>query len=37
MEPDFLYLNDVIPDAIIDLRYASDFNFVGHRIDGYLS
>ena len=37
MEPDFLYLNDVIPDAIIDLRYASDFNFVGKRIDGYLS
>ena len=37
MEPDFLYLNDVIPDAIIDLRYASDFNFVGKRIDGYVS
>ena len=37
MEADFLYLNDVIPDAIIDLRYASDYNFVGQRIDGYLS
>lgn len=31
----FVCLSDVIPDAIIEARYYSDFNFVGERIDGY--
>lgn len=31
----FVYLTDVIPDVLLDIRYFSDFNFVGTRIDGY--
>ena len=28
-------LEDVIPDAIYDIRYYTDYNFVGTRIDSY--
>ena len=31
----FVLVADVIPDAIMDLRYYSAFNFVGTRIDSY--
>ena len=31
----FVLLTDVIPDAILDIRYYSTFNFVGKRIDFY--
>ena len=31
----FVDLGDVITDLILDIRYYSDFNFVGTRIDGY--
>ena len=31
----FVDITDLIPDAIIDLRYFSDNNFVGERIKGY--
>ena len=31
----FVYLDEVIPDLVIDLRYATVNNFVGQRIDGY--
>jgi len=31
----FVYLHDVIPDIIMDLRYFSSDNFVGDTIDGY--
>ena len=31
----FVNLSDVIPDAILEIRYYSTFNFVGVRIDGY--
>ena len=31
----FVLLSDVIPEAIIEMRYYSDYNFVGKRIDGY--
>ena len=31
----FVYLRDVIPDVMIDLRYYSSHNFVGDTIDGY--
>ena len=31
----FVDLSDVITDLILDIRYYSDFNFVGTRIDGY--
>jgi len=32
----FVYLNNIIPDIDIELRYYTDDNFVGERIDGYL-
>ena len=31
----FVDLSDVIPDLIVELRYYSDYNFVGERIAGY--
>ncbi len=31
----FVYVTDVIPTARLDIRYYSDYNFVGERIDGY--
>ena len=32
---DFVLLSDVVPDAILEIRYYSTYNFVGERIDGY--
>ncbi len=32
---DFVVVRQVIPDAILEFRYHSTFNFVGDRIDGY--
>jgi len=29
-------LTDIVPDAILEIRYYSTYNFVGQRIDGYL-
>ena len=31
----FVSVTDVIPDALLDVRYYSTYNFVGERIDGY--
>ena len=31
----FVLVTDVIPDAILEMRYYSTFNFVGERIDSY--
>ena len=31
----FVLLSDFVPDVIQELRYATAFNFVGERIDGY--
>ena len=33
--PGFLRVQDVIPDAVSDIRYAGLNNFVGSKIDGY--
>lgn len=33
---DFVTVTDVVPDAILEIRYFSTYNFVGSRIDGYL-
>jgi len=33
----FVYLEDVAPSIMQDMRYASDHNFVGHSISGYQS
>ena len=32
---DFVKITDVVPDAILEIRYYSTYNFVGERIDGY--
>ena len=32
----FVNITDVVPDAILEIRYFSTYNFVGRRIDGYL-
>jgi len=34
---DFVYVTDVVPDAILEIRYYSTYNFVGERIDDYLA
>ncbi|MBR0078344.1 MAG: M15 family metallopeptidase [Bacteroidales bacterium] len=31
----FVVITDVVPDAILEIRYYSTFNFIGTRIDGY--
>ena len=31
----FVNITDVVPDAILEIRYYSTYNFVGARIDGY--
>jgi len=33
---DFVTLTDAVPDAILEIRYFSTYNFIGERIDGYL-
>ena len=32
---DFVVLNEYIPEAKFEIRYYSEYNFVGERIDGY--
>lgn len=32
----FVNITDVVPDAILEIRYYSTYNFVGTRVDGYL-
>lgn len=32
---DFVSLAEAVPDAILEIRYYSTYNFVGDRIDGY--
>ena len=32
----FVNITDVVPDAILEIRYFGTYNFVGSRIDGYL-
>ncbi len=32
---DFVLIGDAVPDAILEIRYYSTYNFVGDRIDGY--
>lgn len=34
--PGFVYVDHVIPDIVIDLKYATEHNFVGQKVDGYL-
>ena len=32
---DFVNITDLVPDAILEIRYHSTYNFIGSRIDGY--
>ena len=32
---DFVDLADVVPDIVVDARYAGYFNFIGEPVDGY--
>lgn len=32
----FVQIGEAVPDAILEIRYYSTYNFVGERIDGYL-
>ena len=32
----FVYLDEAVPDIVIELKYTTDENFVGQPIDGYL-
>ena len=34
-EARFVNISDVVPDAILEIRYFSTYNFVGARVDGY--
>lgn len=31
----FVLLSDIIPEALLDIRYYTTFNFLGERVDGY--
>ncbi|RGP53599.1 peptidase M15 [Bacillus thuringiensis] len=35
MPKTFVYLTDIVPEVILEMRYFSTYNFVGHRIDSY--
>ncbi|UHD17776.1 M15 family metallopeptidase [Thiocapsa bogorovii] len=35
VEPDLVDIRDVIPDVVLDIRYATAHNFIGRPIDGY--
>jgi D-alanyl-D-alanine dipeptidase len=32
---DFVHIEEIIPDALMDIRYCGDHNFLGVRVDGY--
>ena len=32
---DFVLLSEAVPDAILEIRYYTTYNFIGDRIDGY--
>ena len=33
----FVYITDVVPDVVLEIRYYSTYNFVGARVDDYLA
>lgn len=33
----FVYVSDTVPDAILEIRYYSTYNFIGARVDDYLA
>lgn len=32
----FVEIQKILPDVLLDIRYASTYNFVGEKIDGYI-
>lgn len=36
LPPGFVYVDEVIPGVVVDLRYRSSHNFVGRPVDGYV-
>lgn len=36
LHEDFVYIENVIPNIKVDLRYCTDSNFLGRRVDGYV-
>jgi zinc D-Ala-D-Ala dipeptidase len=37
MPDSFVSISDIIPDVILDIRYYSDHNFLGQKVDGYFA
>ena len=37
MPEGFVHVTDLVPDALLDIRYYSAYNFVGSRVDSYLT
>ena len=37
MPDSFVHLEEIIPDAVLDIRYFGKHNFLGVRVDGYLA
>ncbi|QED37980.1 M15 family metallopeptidase [Antarcticibacterium arcticum] len=37
LPPNFVYVQDVIPDVVLEMRYAGENNFLGMSVDGYKS
>lgn len=35
LPPGFVYVDQLVPDVVVDLRYFGSHNFVGGRVDGY--
>tara|TARA_R100000935_G_C2781632_1_gene141954 strand:- start:21 stop:695 length:675 start_codon:yes stop_codon:yes gene_type:complete len=35
LPPNFVYVQDIIPDVVLEMRYAGDNNFIGMSINGY--
>lgn len=36
LPPGFVYLDEVIPDAVYEVRYYTNYNFTGTQVDGYM-
>jgi zinc D-Ala-D-Ala dipeptidase len=37
MPDTFIHIHEVIPDALLDIRYFTEHNFLGVKVDGYLA
>ena len=37
LQEGFVYVSEIVPDAILEIRYYSTYNFVGARVDDYLA